>query len=280
MMAEAVKMENSTGIYYTDLKGEDIFKKYGLKKRETLGKGSAGKVYLVQTKDGHRRTLALKKFSLTHSDRELKFHLFSREAEFMQIVNHPHLVPCIMAACCDKYAAIVMPYYPQGDLVLEGRQEPRLVHRLMSHVARALEHLHKHNIAHNDLKLENIFMDGSGRAHLGDLGLAIKVEDGSGTAPAWRVGGTDDYWAPEKLEAEHEDNIDPFKCDVYALGIMYFTLVTGQDFEAGTDFLAGLQCAKGVDLSTAQRSTLERLLEPNPAERPTASQVVIMMNKK
>ncbi|RUS91449.1 hypothetical protein EGW08_000773 [Elysia chlorotica] len=157
-----------------------------------------------------------------------------------------------MAACCDKYALIVMPYYPQGDLVLDGKQDPSRVHRLMSQVALAVEYLHQNNVAHNDIKLDNVFVDASDRAYLGDMGLALKVKDETRTAPAWRVGGTKDYWAPEIREAGEEDYIDPFKCDVFAIGIMYWALVTGQDFQAGTKFLVRLQVAS-VNLSAVQR---------------------------
>ncbi|RUS69214.1 hypothetical protein EGW08_023021, partial [Elysia chlorotica] len=180
--------------------------------------------------------------------------------------SHPHLVPCTLAAYCYEYGAIAMPYYPQGDLVLKGKQDPGRVHRLISQVARAVEYLHKRSVAHNDIKLENVFVDGSGRAHLGDMGLLLHVTDGSGTAVASEVGGTEDYWAPEIKEAGPDDKIDPFKCDVYALGVMYWALVTDQDFEAGTNFLGRLQVAEGVDLSPSQSPPCCR---GEPAETPS-----------
>ena len=195
-----------------------------------------------------------------------------------------------------------------------GRQDPRRVNRYMSHVARAVEHLHKDNIAHNDIKLENVFVDRSDRAVLGDLGLALNVKDGSKTALAGLVGGTRDYWSPEILEADTHTRIDPFKvntfsnitflghlakilfynqfvkkciistcivnfvfffafkkkveidlniilsisiprdqCDVYAIGVMYWALASGEDPEADTDFLGRLRAAQDLDLSPSQR---------------------------
>ena len=125
-----------------------------------------------------------------------------------QTVSHHHLVPIIMAASCHDYGYIAMPYYPRGDLIeLCGKQEPWRVSRYMSHVARAVEKLHRHRIAHNDIKLENVFLDGSDRAILGDLGLA-RI-DTTGTIDADLVGGTRDYWPPEKL-AGHT-RLNPFK---------------------------------------------------------------------
>ncbi|KAK3749631.1 hypothetical protein RRG08_049145 [Elysia crispata] len=278
-MAESVNSENSTTVY--DLEGEDFFERFNLKTVKVLGKGMAGEVFLVKPKSGSGRMLAVKKFFLSEDVRERSMRQFSTEAGVMQAVPHHHLVPCIMAARCHDYAVIAMPYYARGDLVeLCGRQNPRRVNRYMSHVARAVEHLHKHNIAHNDIKLENVFVDRSDRAILGDLGLALEVKDDSKTAIAGLVGGTRNYWAPEILQADTHARIDPFKSDVYAMGVMYWSLVSGEDPETGTDFLGRLRAAQDLDLSPSQRSALERLLEPNPLERPAASEVVKMMKMK
>ncbi|GFO00707.1 serine/threonine protein kinase [Plakobranchus ocellatus] len=92
-------------------------------------------------------------------------------------------MPCVIAARCPGYAALTMPYYPQGALAfLSSKKPPAQVHCYMTHVARGLYYLHRRNIAHNDLKLENVFVDAQKRAHLGDLGLTLKVKAGSRNA--------------------------------------------------------------------------------------------------
>ncbi|GFS00617.1 CAMK family protein kinase [Elysia marginata] len=192
-------------------------------------------------------------------------------------VSHQHLVPCVMAARCHDYAALAMPYYPGGDLTRCGKLQPRRANRYMSQVARALEHLHRHHISHNDVKLENIFLDASDRACLGDFGLSMEVKDESRTAFAGLVGGTRTYWSPEKLQADTKARIDPFKADVYALGVTYWALVLGQDPEENTDYQEKLRAASHLELSPSQRSALESLLEPDPSQRPTASQAVKML---
>ncbi|RUS68935.1 hypothetical protein EGW08_023304 [Elysia chlorotica] len=323
-MAESVNPETSTTIY--DLEGEDFFQRFNLKKVKSLGRGMSGEVFLVKSKSGSGRMLAVKTFSLSEDVRERSMRQFSTEAGVMQAVTHDHLVPCVMAArchdyeqtdrqtdrqagrdrkavthhlvpCvmaarCHDYAAIAMPYYPRGDLVeLSGQQETSCDIYAIGVMYWALvsgedpetgtDYLGKVRAA-KDLSLTP-----SQRSTLERL-LSPNPEerptasqlDESKTALAGLVGGTRGYWSPEKLEAGARDRIDPFKCDIYALGVMYWALVSGEDPETGTDYLGKVRARKDLSLSPSQRSTLERSLSPNPEERPTASQLVRMIHKK
>ncbi|GFO42847.1 CaMK family protein kinase [Plakobranchus ocellatus] len=185
-----------------------------------------------------------------------------------------------MAARCPDYAALAMPYYPRGDLgSLHDTQSPRQVNRYMSHVVRGLENLHRQNIVHNDLKLENVFIDAQNRAHLGDLGLALEVKDAIRTALAGLVGGTRVYWSPEKLEAGTRTRIDPFKADIYAIGVMYWALVSREDPKEHDNYQDKLADNK-VNLSPSQKFLLQRLLDPNPVHRPNAPELVKMIRIK
>ncbi|GFO50168.1 serine/threonine-protein kinase [Plakobranchus ocellatus] len=171
-----------------------------------------------------------------------------------------------------------MPYYPRADLAfLSGKQNPAQAHRYMTHVARGLYYLHRRNIAHNDLKLENVFVDAQKRAHVGDFGLALKVKAVSRTALASGVGCTQDYWPPEKLAAGPDTRIDPFKADVYAIGIMYWALLSGETPEMGLDYLSKVT---NLDVSHDQRAILKRLLAINPSDRPTVSDLLKLMKVK
>ncbi|GFR65739.1 protein kinase, partial [Elysia marginata] len=209
-MAGSAMVEKPTTVY--DLENEDIFERFNLKKVQFLNKGMSGEVFLVTSRTKPGKKLAVKTFDLSSDDvRDRSLRQFSTEAGVMQAVSHQHLVPCVMAARCHDYAALAMPYYPGGDLTRYGKLEPRRANRYMWQVARALEHLHRHHISHNDVKLENVFLDASDRACLGDFGLSMEVKDESRTAIAGLVGGTRSYWSPEKLQADTNARIDPFK---------------------------------------------------------------------
>ncbi|GFS04894.1 serine/threonine-protein kinase Nek7 [Elysia marginata] len=107
-----------------------------------------------------------------------------------------------------------MPFYLASDLfdMLEhGKVDLNIARRYITQVAQAVEHLHTRNIVHNDIKLENIFIDEGGQAILGDPGLALMLEGGWKTSSARRVGGTREYWPPERVMAARHDQLDPFK---------------------------------------------------------------------
>ena len=65
------------------------------------------------------------------------------------------------------YVCYIMPFYKQGDLhqLLEGKQKvkprkylkPVVLANWLVQIAKGIEHLHKYNIIHRDLKHKNIF---------------------------------------------------------------------------------------------------------------------------
>ncbi|GFS09042.1 serine/threonine protein kinase [Elysia marginata] len=253
-MAKMVSKKHNTVIY--DLKDEDFFERFSLKREKVLGKGLSGEVILVTSNNGAGQKLAVKTFSLSGDDRKRKMREFTTEVRVMQTVSHHHLVPCLKAGRCHDYAAITMPYYTGGDLLsFDGRQAPKRVMRYMSHVARAVEQLHRQNIAHNDIKLENIFVDASDRAHLGDPGLALILKNGSKTCVAWKMGGTREYWAPERSAADRIVEIDPFKADIYSIGVMFWLLVSGENPGEDTNYLAMFEAASHLNLLHSESKT-------------------------
>ena len=106
-------------------------------------------------------------------------------------------------------------------------QEHDLIH-LLSPILHTLSSLHAYGIFHNDLKLDNIFLLGSGpHSHglLGDWGLALRVSQNH-NGPL-TLSGTPAYMAPEILLANHHAHEEhhTYAQDVWALAIMMLELL-------------------------------------------------------
>jgi tRNA A-37 threonylcarbamoyl transferase component Bud32 len=143
-------------------------------------------------------------------------------------------------------------------------------------IAAALDHVHGHGLVHRDLKPSNILLTPAGSAKLCDLGLVRQLEHGmTMTASAVTV-GTPAYMAPE----QGTNREVTAKADVYALGLTLYECLTGKvPFVGDTavDTLVRRQKARPPALRRDDPSCprwlerlLARMLEPRPADRPSA----------
>ncbi|NPV77999.1 MAG: serine/threonine protein kinase, partial [Anaerolineae bacterium] len=95
---------------------------------------------------------------------------------------------------------------------------------LLAPVARALEFAHKQGIIHRDVKPANILIDSSGSPLLSDFGIAKMLDTQEATQlTGTGVGiGTPDYMAPEQWLGQASR-----ATDIYALGVVFYEMVTG-----------------------------------------------------
>lgn len=105
--------------------------------------------------------------------------------------------------------------------------------RLLIPIARALDYAHKRGLIHRDVKPSNILITESGEPMLTDFGVAKIIDeeatvDLTGTSAAV---GTPEYMAPEQATSKNIDH----RADIYALGIVFYEMVTGRrPFQADT----------------------------------------------
>ena len=97
-------------------------------------------------------------------------------------------------------------------------------------LARALAAAHREGIVHRDLKPANVFLATSAEddpylVKLVDFGVAKVLEDlNDGSTKSGTALGTPAYMAPEQLQGARQ--ITP-ACDLWALGVLFFRIVTG-----------------------------------------------------
>ncbi len=199
--------------------------------------GGMGAVYQVlDHRTRRRRALKLMLPSIV-ADPEMR-RRFKLEATVTSDIESEHIVETFDAGVDPGTGApfLVMELLRGDDLagLLEkrGRLEPAEVVLLLYQAAHALDRTHAAGVVHRDLKPENLFVtsrdDGSPRLKVLDFGIA-KVVAQSSAAKTTRSLGTPLYMAPEQIKGSR--GIGP-RADVYALGHIAYTLLTGDAYWA------------------------------------------------
>jgi serine/threonine protein kinase len=160
---------------------------------------------------------------------------FEREAKSLARLTHPNIVKVTDFGEYEGQPYLVMVYLPGGTLKERlGQPMPwSEVARTLIPVARALEFAHQRGIVHRDIKPSNILITESGEPMLSDFGVAKIIGDEAvtGLTGSGMAMGTPEYMAPEQVNAKTADG----RADIYALGIVFYEMVTGRKpFQADT----------------------------------------------
>jgi len=112
----------------------------------------------------------------------------------------PYIVSMLGVYADDAFTWLVSELAEGGDLfevvASQSLGETR-VQRFMWQLLQAVAYLHRHNIGHRDISLENILLK-DGVAKLMDFGMAVQTSSASGVALRYFRGvGKDNYRAPE-----------------------------------------------------------------------------------
>lgn len=208
--------------------GRVVAGRYRLESR--LGEGGMGVVYRAR----HvliERVVALK---LIRPDLRGETHLRAwmlREARAANRVDHAHIVDIHDVGETDEGELyLVMEYLIGNALSSQIAKGPMPIPRVvdvLEQMCAALSRAHDLGVVHRDLKSDNIMLTNRGGRQdyvkILDFGLAALARDPR-LAPKGAVFGTPEYMSPEQARGEDAEAAS----DLYALGILFFEMVTGR----------------------------------------------------
>ncbi len=196
---------------------------------EVLGLGGMGAVYkgMQRSLDRH---VAIKILPPGLEDADVHYaERFKVEAKSMARLSHPGIVAVFDAGeTADGLLYFVMEFIEGTDvqkMIATGPLEAEQALAITANVCDALGFAHESGIVHRDIKPANIMIDARGRVKVADFGLAkVTTLDSGGFTRTNLTMGTPDYIAPEALTSiAHVDG----RADLYAVGVMLYTMLTG-----------------------------------------------------
>ncbi len=225
-----------------------------------LGRGAMGAVYLARDTQLDR-FVALKIPQVSASGSVKLLKRFEIEARALASVDHPHICKIYDYGRWENMVYMALQFI-DGEPFKEFLQKQSTLLtqeaavRWVVQLASGLTAVHEQHVIHRDLKPANIMMRTNGELVIADFGLArrISTSDNAGLTQGIIV-GTALYMAPEQAKSR-TDAIDQ-RADIYALGTIFFELLTGtHPFSGSAVEVIGQKCVCDPPSPSAFRPAL------------------------
>jgi serine/threonine protein kinase len=201
--------------------------------------------------------------------------------EVMRTGGHTHIIAPVEFL----NEAIILPLYTRGDLLdhvgNQGIMTEYDAAKMLVKISSAVAHLHHNEIAHLDIKLENVLLDTNLEPILCDFGHAEKIESHGMCS---RIVGTPHFSAPETLALE--PFFDCRAADMWSLGMCTYVLCVGrypaspelykeifEDKDADGSFLVSR--SQRAYFSSGYLNIIDACLQIMPQKRSTAQATLL-----
>ncbi|MBM4343520.1 MAG: protein kinase [Deltaproteobacteria bacterium] len=213
-----------------------------------LGQGGMGSVYKALDVE-LQETVALKLLNPDLVKDDAALERFRQEVKLARRIAHANVVKTFDLGDDGRQRFLTMEFVDGMSLARYLQQRGRIDVLDFAQVAHqlcaGLQAAHAAGVLHRDLKPDNVLVARDGRVAITDFGIAVV----NGALTGKGIVGTPAYMSPEQLQA---DTALDGRADVYALGAIFFELLTGRRAWPGSD---------------AVSVAMARILQPPPDPR-------------
>ncbi|XP_046826222.1 testis-specific serine/threonine-protein kinase 1-like [Vespa crabro] len=269
---------------------EAVLLERGYKLTKKIGEGSYAKVYQAEYKSQYRSvkdcTLACKIIDTVKAPKDFVRKFLPRELDILVKLNHPHVVHIHSIFQRRMKYFIFMRYAENGDLLdfilKNGAVSENQARIWLRQLALGIQYLHEMEIAHRDLKCENVLLTINYNVKLADFGFSRYMIDNRGKRVlSDTYCGSLSYAAPEVLRGTP---YNPKFSDIWSLGvILYIILNKAMPFdETNIKILYEQQISRKwkfrrkIDetISENAKTIITNLLEPDVKKRWQIDQIL------
>ena len=200
-----------------------------------IGRGGMSRVYLAHQLEPKRK-VAIKIVSPGNAADEAFLQSLKQEGDTIASLSCDNIITVFACGVIDLHYYLAMEVLSGGDLSekIKKGMRPDDVVEVMLQVGNALKAAHGKNVLHRDIKPENVMFHESGKAVLVDFGIAKEADSTSSFTQIGAVVGTPHYMSPERCMGKPTDH----RSDLYAMGVMFFEMLTGKKVYEGRDTFA------------------------------------------
>ncbi|KAK9501294.1 hypothetical protein O3M35_012035 [Rhynocoris fuscipes] len=265
---------------------QNILLKRGYKLGRTIGEGSYCKVKIAYRASelGFNEKIACKVVNKKKASRDFVTKFLPREVSIVRSIRHPHIVSVCDIIESEDLVYIFMDVCERGDLLdyirARGPLPEARTKFFFRQLVEAVSYLHNKDIAHRDLKCENVLLASRDHLKITDFGFARWCSD---IVTKKRVlsetyCGSAAYAAPEILQGVR---YNPKMYDIWSLGVILFIMISAtMPFDdSNISRLIKAQMSKrfgfpdNVNVTSKAKRLVSHLLEPDVTKRATIKQV-------
>lgn len=192
---------------------------------DVLGAGGTAIVYKARD-IVLNRLVTLKILREQYANDDQFVRRFKHEAQAVACLSHPNIVSIYDVVFDSDSHYLVMEYvegctlkqYLEQKGSLPVNETLYIMHQLLD----ALDHAHKHNVIHRDIKPHNILLDANMNVKVTDFGIAVAISDITQTYTK-DIMGSVHYMSPEQVKGIAITSAT----DIYSAGVVMYEMLTG-----------------------------------------------------